>query len=148
MLLLMFIPFSATVLTFTGVFMKIKPIASRLLACVLIAASSSAFAGGADHLAKHGGVLVQTKLADLEFVVKPDLIQIYITDHGKPMKIDGAKAKVTLLNGTEKTEVELVQVGDKLEAKGRFKAEPKVTKGVAVVTLVGKPPASARFELK
>lgn len=64
------------------------------------------------------------------------------------MKIDGAKAKVTLLHATEKTEVELVEVGDKLEAKGTFKAEPKVTRGVAVVTLVSKPPASARFELK
>ena len=92
--------------------------------------------------------MVETKLADFEFVVKSDIIQIYITDHGKPMKIDGAKAKVTLLNGSEKTEVELVQVGDKLEATGTFKAVPKSTKGVAVVTLPGKPPASARFELK
>ena len=92
--------------------------------------------------------MVETKLADFEFVVKSDIIQIYITDHGKPMKIDGAKAKVTLLNGSEKTEVELVQVGDKLEATGTFKVVPKSTKGVAVVRLSGKPPASARFELK
>jgi hypothetical protein len=128
--------------------MKIKPIASRLLASILLAASSAAFAAGDHHAPKHGGVVVETKLADLEFVVKPDVIQIYITDHGKPMKFEGAKAKVTLLNGTEKTEVELVQIGDKLEAKGAFKAVPKSTKGVAVVTLVGKPPATARFEVK
>ena len=64
------------------------------------------------------------------------------------MKFEGGKAKVTLLNGSETTEVELVQVGDKLEAKGAFKAVPKSTKGVAVVTLVGKPPASARFVVK
>lgn len=128
--------------------MTIKSFASHLLACAVLAASSIAFAAGDHHAPKHGGVVVETKLADFEFVVKSDIIQIYITDHGKPMKIDGAKAKVTLLNGTEKTEVELVLVGDKLEAKGMFKAEPKVTKGVAVVTLVGKPPASARFVVK
>ncbi len=128
--------------------MKTKSFASHLLACTLLAATSAAFAAGDHHTPKHGGVIVETKLADLEFVVKSDVIQIYITDHGKPMKIDGAKAKVTLLNGTEKTEVELVLVGDKLEAKGTFKAEPKVTKGVAVVTLPGKPPATARFVVK
>ncbi len=128
--------------------MKTKSFASHLVACTLLAASSFAFAAGDGHAPKHGGVTVDTKLANLEFVVKSDVIQIYVTDHGKPIKLDGAKAKVTLLNGMEKTEVELVQVGDKLEAKGTFKAEPKVTKGVAVVTLVGKPPASARFELK
>ncbi len=128
--------------------MKTESFASHLLACTLLAASSAVFSAGDDHARKHGGVVVETKLADLEFVVKPDIIQIYITDHGKPMKFDGAKAKVTLLNGTEKTEVELIQVGDKLEAKGTFKAVPKSTKGVAVVTLVGKPPATARFVVK
>ena len=128
--------------------MKTKSLTSHLLACVLISASSVAFAAGDHHTPKHGGVVVETKLADLEFVVKSDIILIYMTDHGKPMKIDGAKAKVTLLNGAEKTEVELVQVGDKLEAKGTFKAEPKSTKGVAVVTLPGKPPASARFVVR
>ena len=128
--------------------MKTKFIASTLLSCILLAASSATFAGGDDHAPKHGGAVVETKLADLEFVVKPDIIQIYLRDHGKPMKIDGGKAKVTLLNGSEKTEIELVQVGDKLEAKGTFKAVPKSTKGVAVVTLPGKPPATARFEVK
>ena len=128
--------------------MKTKPVVARLLACILLTFTSAAFATGDDHTPKHGGVVVETKLADFEFVVKPDIIQIYLRDHGKPMRIDGGKAKVTLLNGTEKTEIELVQVGDKLEAKGTFKAVPKSTKGVAVVTLPGKPPASARFELK
>ncbi|MDP3309911.1 MAG: hypothetical protein Q8S56_03000, partial [Polaromonas sp.] len=68
-------------------------------------------------------------------------------DHGKAVKLDGAKAKVTLLNGSEKSEVELTPAGDKLEAKGAFKVA-KGTKGIAVVTLAGKPPATARFEVK
>ena len=105
-------------------------------------------AGGTDdHKPKFGGVVVETKAGDMEIVAKSDSIQIYITDHGKAMKLDGAKAKVTLLNGTEKSEADLVLVGDKLEAKGAFKVA-KGTKGIAVVTLVGKPPATARFDIK
>ena len=104
-------------------------------------------AGNHDHTAKFGGVVVETKAGDMEIVAKPDSIQIYITDHGKPMKLDGAKAKVTLLNGADKTETELVAAGDKLEAKGAFKVA-KGTKGIALVTLNGKPPVTARFEIK
>ncbi len=120
-----------------------------VLAASLIAFSAaSAMAGGADdHKPKFGGVVVETKAGDMEIVAKPDSIQIYITDHGKAMKLDGAKAKVTLLNGTEKSEADLVLVGDKLEAKGAFKVA-KGTKGIAVVTLAGKPPATARFDIK
>jgi hypothetical protein len=83
---------------------------------------------------------------DYEIVAKPELLQIYLSDHGKPAKIDGAKAKVTLLNGSEKTEAELIAVGDKLEAKGSFKVA-KGTKGVAMVTVAGKT-STVRFEVK
>ena len=99
------------------------------------------------HDPKFGGVVVETKAGDLEIVAKPDVLVIYVSDHGKPMKLDGAKAKVTLLNGTEKSEANLISVGDKLEAKGAFNVT-KGTKGIAVVTLAGKPPATARFVVK
>lgn len=100
-----------------------------------------------DHTAKHGGIFVETKALDFEIVAKPDLIQVYVNDHGKAVKLDGAKGKVTLLNGSEKTEADLAPAGDKLEAKGAFKVA-KGTKGIAVVTLAGKPAATARFEVK
>jgi hypothetical protein len=96
---------------------------------------------------QRGGVVAETKTMDLELVAKPDLIQLYPSDHGKPMKLDSGSAKLTLLTGTEKSEVPLVLAGDKLEAKGSFKVA-KGTKAVAVVTLNGKPPVTARFELK
>lgn len=120
-----------------------------LTLAALLGITSLTFAapGQHEHVAKHGGIVVETKQGDLEIVAKPELIQIYIDDHGKPVKLEGAKAKVTLLNGTEKTDIELRTVGDKLEAKGSFKAV-KGTKGVAVVTLAGKPAVTARFELK
>jgi len=96
---------------------------------------------------QHGGVVAETKTMDLELVAKPGLIQLYVSDHGKPMKIDSGSAKLTLLTGSEKSEVPLALAGDKLEAQGSFKIA-KGTKAVAVVTLNGKAPVTARFGLK
>ncbi len=120
-----------------------------------LAAASVVFAGtlvatafaADDHSAKHGGIFVETKALDFEIVARPDAIQVYVADHGKPVKLDGAKGKVTLLSGAEKTETELVPAGDKMEAKGAFKVA-KGTKGIASVTLAGKGAATARFEVK
>jgi hypothetical protein len=112
-----------------------------------IALSGAAYAQKDDHGAKHGGVFVETKTLDFEVVAKPDMIQVYVGEHGKVVKLEGAKGKVTLLNGTEKTEVDLTPAGDKLEAKGNFKVT-KGTKGIASVTLAGKSAATARFEIK
>lgn len=117
-----------------------------LLSSLLAFSAFSVVAGG-DHKPKFGGVVVETNAGDMEIVAKPETIHIYFTDHGKPVKLEGAKAKVTLLNGTEKSEAELATVGDKLEAKGVFKVA-KGTKGIAVLTLAGKPPVTARFEIK
>ena len=96
---------------------------------------------------KHGGIHIENKAMDIEVVVKADLIQIYASDHGKPLKLDGATAKVTLLNGAEKSEIDLPLVGDKFEAKGTFKVS-KGTKGVVLVTLAGKPGTTARFTVR
>ena len=125
---------------------QIFNIRSVSVALLMAFAATVTFAGG-DHKPKFGGIVVETKVGDMEIVAKPDSIQIYITDHGKAMKLDGAKAKVTLLNGTEKSEADLTVAGDKLEAKGAFKVA-KGTKGIALVTLVGKPATTARFEVK
>lgn len=127
--------------------MKLKPFSLALATCLALSSGAAMAAGKHEHSAKFGGVVVETKAGDLEIVAKPDAIQIYVSDHGKPMKLDGGKAKITLLNGTDKSEVDLSPAGDKLEAKGNFKIS-KGTKGIAVVTLAGKPPASARFEVK
>jgi hypothetical protein len=121
---------------------------SRNIAAVAVAFSMAAsFAAGShDHSPKFGGIVVEAKDKDYEIVAKPDTLQIYISDHGKPTKIDSGKAKVTLLNGTEKTDAELRPAGNKLEAKGSFKVA-KGTKGIAVVTLDGKT-NTVRFEIK
>ena len=120
---------------------------SALLALLMAVCSISANAGKGDHKPRFGGVVVQSKVGDLEIVAKPESIHIHISDHGKAVKLDGAKAKITLLNGAEKSEADLVLVGDKLEAKGSYKVA-KGTKGVAIVTLAGKSPVTARFDIK
>ena len=124
---------------------KVRPL---LLASLITFSIASATAGsGHDLKPRFGGVVAETKVGDIEIVAKPDSIQIHISDHGKAVKLEGAKAKVTLLNGTEKSEVDLIPAGDKLEAKGAFKVA-KGTKGIAMVTLAGKPATTARFEIK
>jgi hypothetical protein len=110
--------------------------------------AGSAFAAGDkhDHKPLHGGVVVEVKDMDYELVAKPTVIQLHLRDHGKAADLTKATAKLTLLTGTEKQEVELKPVGDRLEATGNFKVGPG-TKAVAVVTVAGKP-ATARFTLK
>ena len=123
-----------------------------LFASITLALASSAFAAGDkhdhahEHKPLHGGVVVEVKDIDYELVAKPTVIQLHLRDHGKPADVSKATAKVTLLTGTEKQEVELKPAGDKLEATGSFKVGPG-TKAVAVVTVAGKP-ATARFTLK
>ncbi|MES2952177.1 MAG: hypothetical protein V4858_26930 [Pseudomonadota bacterium] len=118
---------------------------SHIFAALTLVAAGAAFAGG-DHTPVHGGIFAAGKAMDFELVAKPDVLQLYLRDHGKPMDTSQAKAKLTLLLGTEKQEVELLPVGDKLEAKGSFKV-PAGTKAVAVVSLAGKS-STARFVLK
>jgi len=100
-----------------------------------------------DHKPKHGGVVLETKAGDLELVAKPDLMVIHVSDHGKAMKLTSGTGKVTVFNGTDKTEAPLMLVGDKLEAKGSFKVAPGA-KVLAEVALNGKPAVAARFTLK
>ncbi len=119
-----------------------------LFASITLALAGSAYAAGDkhDHKPLHGGVAVEVKDMDYELVAKPTMIQLHLRDHGKAADLSKATAKLTLLTGTEKQEVELKPAGDKLEATGSFKVGPG-TKAVAIVTVAGKP-STARFTLK
>lgn len=125
----------------------------HLLALTLALTAGSTFAAGDhhhagdDHKPMHGGTVAATKLMDYELVAKPALLQLYLRDHGKPADVSKAAAKLTLLSGSEKQEIELKPAGDKLEATGSFKVGPG-TKVVALVTLGGKPAGTVRFALK
>jgi hypothetical protein len=124
-----------------------------LIATTLFALAGAVHAAGEghdhahEHKPLHGGVVVEVKDIDYELVATPTLIQLHLRDHGKPTDLSKASAKLTLLTGAEKQEVELKPAGDKLEATGAFKVAAG-TKAVAVVTVAGKPPASVRFAMK
>lgn len=103
---------------------------------------------GNPHPPKHGGIISEHKEVELELVAKPDVIQLHVRDHdGKARDISKASAKVTLLTGKEKQEVELKPAGGVLEAKGAFNVG-KGTKAVAVLRGVTKGDVTGRFAMK
>lgn len=133
--------------------MKTQTILASLTLTFTLALAGPAFAAGEkhdhahEHKPLHGGVVMEVKDIDYELVAKPALIQLHMRDHGKATDVSKASAKLTLLNGTEKQEVELKPVGEKLEASGAFKVSAG-TKVVAIVTIAGKLVGTVRFALK
>ena len=117
------------------------------LAAVLASLSGAVLAADDHHKPSKGGILVPGKEADYELVAKPTVLQLYVSDHGKPRDVSKGSARLTLLAGSEKQEVELKPAGDKLEATGTFKVGTG-TKIVAVVSDGGKTLGTARFTLK
>jgi len=110
--------------------------------------SGLAWAGpnDADHKPMHGGVLTTVKDIDYELVANPTTLRLYVRDHGKAVDVSKASAKLTLLTGAEKQEVDLKPSDDKLEAAGAFKVGPG-TKIIAVISVKGRQ-STARFVLK
>jgi hypothetical protein len=110
--------------------------------------SGLAWAGpnDADHKPMHGGVLTTVKDIDYELIANPTTLRLYVRDHGKAVDVSKASAKLTLLTGAEKQEVDLKPSDDKLEAAGAFKVGPG-TKIIAVISVGGRQ-STARFVLK
>jgi hypothetical protein len=115
-------------------------------AATLAGATHLAAAGG-DHKPMKGGIVSPGKEADYELVARPEILQLYVRDHGKLRDVSKASAKLTLLAGIDKQEIELKPAGDRLEATGTFKVGPG-TKVAAVVADGGRTLGTARFTLK
>ena len=96
--------------------------------------------------AKHGGVVATASDLNFELVGTPTGAVLYVDDHGKPMAPTGMSGKLTVLNGSEKSDAELVVAGDKLEAKGIKLA--KGAKVVAALTTPAKKAITVRFTVK
>ena len=109
-----------------------------VIAALLISFISPVHAGAGHELKPiHGGVIVEVKDIDIELVAKADSLSMYLTDHGKPIPLDGGTAKLTILIGSEKKDYELLPNGGKLEVKGNF-AIPKGAKAIAVIKIKAK----------
>lgn len=123
-----------------------------LLAAIAFTFAGSALAAddhkhGHEHKPLHGGVVVEAKDVDYELVANATTVQLHLRDHGKPVDVSQASAKLTLLSGTKKQVVELKPAGNKLEATGSF-VVGSGTKVVAVVTVAGKLAGTVRFAIK
>jgi hypothetical protein len=121
----------------------------KLLTVVVLGLSTLSFDAAMAHgdaKARHGGVVAMASDLGFELVSTPGGVAIYVEDHGKPMAPTGLKGKLTVLNGAEKSEAELVVAGDKLEARG-----VKLDKGAKAVATLVTPAAKAitvRFTVK
>lgn len=121
------------------------PASGIAIALTLSTAAHAAGDHGHDHPPQHGGVVTEVKEIEYELVAGASAIQLYVRDHGKPVDVAQASARLTLLSGGEKQEIELKPGAGRLEASGPFKVAPGA-KAVVVITRAGKP-ATARFSI-
>ncbi len=118
------------------------------LAATLLTATTAVAGPGHELKPNYGGIPQEVRDITYELVARADSLAIYTEDHGKKVPTAGGSARLTLLNGTEKSEVTLSPAGDnKLEAKGSFKVQAG-TRVIAVVTLAGKAPVTVRYAIK
>jgi hypothetical protein len=113
----------------------------NLLAATVIGLSMLAAGGALAHggaAPKHGGVVQTASDLSFELVGTADGAVIYVEDHGKALAPTGFSGKLTVLNGTEKSEAPITVAADKLEAKG-----VKLGKGTKVVAALTTPKQKA-----
>jgi hypothetical protein len=131
--------------------MSRTPFLSTALALALCGTAPFALGHGEaahhhDHASQHGGVVVEVKETDFELVAEATRLQLYVRGHHQAADTSQATARLTLLSGGKKQDVDLKPAGDRLEALGSFNVGPG-TKVVAVVKLAGQT-TTARFVLK
>ena len=96
---------------------------------------------------QHGGIVSSANEVSYELVAEGSKATIYVIDHDKPVDTSKMRGKLTVLNGVEKSEVELKPAGqNKLEA-----TQVKLAKGakaVASVTRADGKVATVRFSIR
>jgi hypothetical protein len=114
-------------------------------ACLAVAPTTHAHGAGAGQ-PKHGGIVQSAGDLGFELVARPDGATLYLDDHDKPLVLQGASGRLTVLDGVQKSEAGLTAAGDnRLEARGVILAPG--SKAVAVVTLPGRKVVTVRFAL-
>ena len=100
-----------------------------------------------DAKAQHGGVAVVANDLSFELTSESGGAAVYIVDHGKPADASKMSGKLTVLNGTAKSEGALKPAGgNKLVATG-MKLE-KGAKAVALVQVAPGQSTTVRFTFK
>jgi len=97
---------------------------------------------------KHGGVVQSAGDLAFELVSKDGGATIYVDDHGKDLPTAGATGTLTVLKGTEKTELPLeAGANNTLVVKGNANLAAG-SKAVAAITFADKKSVSVRFSIK
>lgn len=121
-----------------------KIMAMLVLGLSVISVNTAMAHGGAKP--KHGGIVQTSSDLSFELVATADGALIHVEDHGKPMNTAGMSGKLTVLNGTEKSEADLMPSGDRLQARGiNLKSGAKV---VAALNTANKKAITVRFAIK
>ncbi len=100
---------------------------------IAIAMSGLVWAHSESDLSKliplHGGVLAAAGAYDVELVLKPDRVQVFVADHlDKPVSIQGATGTANLrVKGKRAQQVQLQVVEDRLEGAAAIPADVPVT---------------------
>ncbi len=122
----------------------------KRIACILGAALAALPPASLAHgTAKplYGGVVQVAADIQYELVPQPGGAALYVVDHGKPADATRMSGKLTVLQGTQKTEGELKPAGgNKLEATGLALAPG--ARVVAVIKGQDGKTVSVRFALK
>jgi hypothetical protein len=110
-------------------------------ACMTMASVAVAHSAGDP---KHGGAVASASDLAFELAGTADGATLYIEDHGRPLATAGMSGKLTVLNGTERSEAALEPAGEnRLQAKGVKVG--KGTKSIATLSLPDKKQVTVRF---
>ncbi|MGA0810657.1 MAG: hypothetical protein ACO3PA_06575, partial [Burkholderiaceae bacterium] len=78
-----------------------------------------------------------------ELLIKDGQALLFVTDHGKPVSLSGATAKLTILEGSKRTDIVLSPSGESLSAKTTIKPSAGA-KAVVQLRVAGKS-STAKF---
>ena len=126
--------------------LKPKHAVQIALLALSAATMNTALAHGAG-TPRHGGVVQVANDVNFELVAEADGAAIYLVDHDEPMPSQGISGKLTVLQGSQKSEADIKAVGDnKLSAKGvKIASGAKI---VAVLNNVDGKAVTVRFSVK
>ena len=119
------------------------PMACLALSCL----SMNPALGHGEAKPQHGGIVQMANDLSFELVIQADGATIYLMDHGKPVASKGITGKLTVLQGSDKTEADIKEAGENtLRVLG-----VKLGKGdklVAALSNVGGKSVTVRFTIK
>ena len=105
--------------------MKYSILAAALLAAALLVGSPAM----AQRTGPNGGMVAGASGHDVELVIAPTELTVFLVDHGRPAEMRGASARAVIQDGGRTITVQLVAGGNRLT--GRLEAP--LTKGARIV---------------